>query len=239
MGASNAIWNTEGAAKREAVRAMFGRIAPRYDLLNTLMSMRLHGRWRAYATSLLNLKPGDRALDVCSGTGDFLAPLREAVGPSGMVLGLDFCAPMLEVGQKKNVPADKLILADACRLPIASASVNGVTVGWGIRNVPDIDLAHREVVRVLKPGGRFVSLDMAVPRNAIVRFGSSIVCGKLLPALGSMFGLKEAYTYLPKSTEKFFSRDQLIDSMQRAGLKDCGYKDLIFGNVCLHWGTKA
>jgi demethylmenaquinone methyltransferase/2-methoxy-6-polyprenyl-1,4-benzoquinol methylase len=239
MDASNAIWNTEGAAKRDAVQQMFGRIASRYDLLNGFMSLRLHHRWRAYATSLLQLQPGQNALDICSGTGDFLAPLRRAVGTTGMVLGLDFCAPMLAVGQKKNVPADELILADACRLPIASTSMHGVTVGWGIRNVPDIDMAHREIARVLKRDGRFVSLDMAIPRNTVVRFGSRVVCGYVLPAVGSLFGMREAYTYLPKSTEKFSSREQLIASMQKAGFKDCGWKDLIFGNVCLHWGTKA
>ena len=239
MGASNAIWNTEGSAKREAVREMFGRIAPRYDLINSLMSFHRHGRWRALATSLLQLKPGDRALDVCCGTGDFQKPLRQVVTESGTVIGLDFSAPMLEIGKKKGVPADSLILADACRLPIASDAFDGVSVGWGIRNVPDIDMAHREIARVLRPGGRFVSLDMAIPRNAIVRLGSSFVCGTVMPALGSLFGFREAYTYLPKSTEKFSSRDQLIESMKRAGFKDCGWKDLMFGNVCVHWGTKA
>jgi demethylmenaquinone methyltransferase/2-methoxy-6-polyprenyl-1,4-benzoquinol methylase len=239
MGASNAIWNTEGTAKRDAVRDMFGRIAPRYDLLNTLLSFRLHHRWRAYATSLLKLRPGDKALDVCSGTGDFVEPLRKAVGVKGVVVGLDFCAPMLEVGLKKGVPADGLVLADASNLPIASSVFDGVSVGWGMRNVPDIDLAHREIARVLKSGGRFVSLDMAVPRNGFVRGVSRFFSVGVIPRLGSMFGFKEAYTYLPKSTELFATREKLVDSMTRAGFKDCGWKDLMSGNVCLHWGTKA
>lgn len=239
MGASNAIWNTEGAAKREAVREMFGRIAPRYDLINSLISFRSHRRWRALATSLLQLKPGDRALDVCCGTGDFQKPLRQAVTESGTVIGLDFSAPMLQIGLQKAVPADALLLADACRLPIASSAFDGVTVGWGIRNVPDIDQAHREIARVLKSGGKFVSLDMAVPKNALMRAGSRVFTAKIMPVIGSLFGFKDAYTYLPKSTEKFMTRDELVDSMKRAGFKDCGWKDLMFGNVCLHWGTKS
>ena len=236
---SNAIWDAEGTAKREAVREMFGRIAPRYDLINSLISFRRHSRWRALATSLLQLKPGDRALDVCCGTGDFQKPLRKAVGTNGTIIGLDFSAPMLEIGQQKHVPADALLLADACRLPIASESFDGVTVGWGIRNVPDIDQAHREIARVLRPGGRFVSLDMAVPRNNLIRSVSHVVTNTMMPSIGSIFGFKDAYTYLPKSTDKFMSRNELIESMQRAGFKECRWKDLMFGNVCIHWGIKA
>jgi demethylmenaquinone methyltransferase / 2-methoxy-6-polyprenyl-1,4-benzoquinol methylase len=239
MGASNAIWNTEGTTKREAVREMFGQIAPRYDLLNSLISFKRHHRWRAHATSLLSLKPGGKALDVCCGTGDFQKPLRDAVGASGVVIGLDFSAPMLEVGKKKGVPSDALILADACRIPISSSAFDGVSVGWGIRNVPDIDLAHREIARVLQPGGRFVSVDMAIPRNGFIRLMSRFVGGAIMPALGSLFGFRDAYTYLPKSTEKFWTREQLAESMTRAGFKDCGWRDLMFGNVCVHWGTKA
>ncbi len=239
MGAGNAIWNAEGATKREAVREMFGRIAPRYDLLNSFMSFRGHHRWRRSAVGKLQLQPGNKALDVCCGTGDFQMPLRRAVGTSGKVLGLDFSLPMLQVGQQKHVPADALLLADACRLPAASAAFDGVTVGWGIRNVPDIDQAHKEIARVLRNGGRFVSVDMAIPRNGFTRSIAKFMTGNFLPALGSLFGFKEAYTYLPKSTEKFLSREELVDSMQRAGFENCGWKDFMFGNICMHWGTKA
>lgn len=239
MGASNAIWNTEGNAKREAVREMFGRIAPRYDLMNGLMSLRMHNRWRAYATSLLQLQPGDQALDICCGTGDFIQPLRKAVSSTGAVIGLDFCLPMLEIAGEKAVPTDALLLADACNLPIASSAFNGVTVGWGIRNVPDIDKAHLEIARVLRPGGRFVSLDTAIPRNPVIKGLSSIFCGKIVPAIGSLMGQRDAYTYLPKSTERFWSREMLVESMQRAGFVDCGYKDLMLGNICIHFGRKG
>jgi demethylmenaquinone methyltransferase/2-methoxy-6-polyprenyl-1,4-benzoquinol methylase len=235
--AERAPWQAKGEQKREAVRQMFAEIAPRYDLLNSFMSLSRHRRWRAYAVRVLGLEEGDTALDVCCGTGDFLSPLRKAVGPSGKLAGLDFCLPMLEKARSKAV-GGTLVQGDACRLPVRSGSVNAVTVGWGIRNVPDIDLAHLEIARVLKHGGRFVSVDMALPRNAAVRAASRFVCGACLPALGSLFGLKKAYTYLPKSTEQFASREELADSMRRAGFEEVGWKDFMGGNICVHWGVK-
>jgi demethylmenaquinone methyltransferase/2-methoxy-6-polyprenyl-1,4-benzoquinol methylase len=234
--AGRAIWQEEGTGKRTAVQGMFADIAPTYDRLNSIMSLRLHHRWRAYAVSKLNLKPGDSALDVCCGTGDFMAPLQMAVGAQGKVFGVDFCLPMLEVAKKKDHPG--VTLGDACQLPIQANSVQAVSVGWGIRNVPDIDAAHRELFRVLKPGGRFVSLDMAVPRNPVIRVPSQFVGNVILPRIGALFGKTKAYTYLPKSTQKFKSREELKASMEQAGFKEVAYKDLFFGNICVHWGQK-
>ncbi len=233
-----AIWQAEGVQKRAAVRDMFGEIAPTYDLLNSLISFRLHHRWRAFAVRQLQLKPGGRALDVCCGTGDFMRPLRRAVTKSGEVFGVDFCLPMLEIAQKKGVPGS-VGLGDACRLPIQTATLDAVSVGWGIRNVPDIDQAHREIARVLKPSGWFVSLDMARPRNRMVRSVSEWMFNRLVPRLGSLFGKTQAYTYLPKSTQKFMSRDELSSSMTKAGFADVAHQDLFLGNVCVHWGRKA
>ena len=230
-------WQAEGEEKRESVRQMFAEIAPRYDLLNGLMSLSRHHRWRVIASRLLELESGDTALDVCSGTGDFVAPLRRAVGPNGKVIGLDFCAPMLAQAKMKGVDA-QLAVADACRLPVADGVAKGVTVGWGIRNVPDIDAAHREIFRVLKSGGRFASIDMAVPENALVRGVSSFMSGRVLPALGSLFGFRKAYTYLPESTARFKSREELKRSMESAGFADVRWKNLMMGNICIHWGRK-
>lgn len=234
----DAIWRTEGAQKRAAVRQMFSDIAPTYDLLNRLMSLNLHHRWRTFAVGRLGLTAGGKALDVCCGTGDFMVPLRRVVGSAGTVLGVDFCLPMLKAAQRKLAGASALTLGDACALPVASERFDAVSVGWGIRNVPDIDAAHRELARVLKPGGRFVSLDMAQPRNRLVRAVSTIVCQTVLPRLGSLFGKIEAYTYLPKSTQRFWSREQLKASMEAAGLIEVRHHDLMFGNICIHWGVK-
>jgi demethylmenaquinone methyltransferase/2-methoxy-6-polyprenyl-1,4-benzoquinol methylase len=232
-----AIWQAEGVQKRAAVRGMFSEIAPTYDLINSLLSFRLHHRWRSYAVRQLNLNPGDRALDVCCGTGDFMKPLRKAVGAKGQVFGIDFCLPMLQVARAKGV-AGEIGLGDACRLPVIAGALNGVSVGWGIRNVPDIDQAHRELFRVLKSGGRFVSLDMALPRNPIIRAVSGWVCNHVTPWLGSLFGKTQAYTYLPKSTQRFMSREELKQSMEVAGFVDVRSKDLFFGNICVHCGVK-
>lgn len=231
-------WIAQGDQKRSVVREMFADIASRYDLMNGLMSLSLHRAWRRAAVARLRPAQNGFALDVCCGTGDFIAPLRQAIGEDGLVFGLDFCLPMLERAKAKP-GGTGLGLADACRLPIREESVDAVTVGWGIRNVPDVDAAHREIARVLKRGGRFVSLDMALPRNpfvrAISRFGGRV----LLPKLGALFGLRTAYTYLPESTERFATREALADSMRRAGFVDVSFHDLFFGNICMHVGSKG
>jgi demethylmenaquinone methyltransferase/2-methoxy-6-polyprenyl-1,4-benzoquinol methylase len=221
---------------------MFAEIAPTYDLLNSVMSLRLHHRWRAFAVRKLELKPGDCALDVCCGTGDFMAPLSKAVGDRGKVFGIDFCLPMLQKAIGKPGTSDpqtpRLSVGDACQLPVQTGTFDGVSVGWGIRNVPDIDGAHRELFRVLKSGGRFISLDMARPRNPLIRVPSEFVANSILPRLGALFGKTKAYTYLPKSTQVFKTRKELAASMESAGFVNIGFNDLFFGNICVHWGQK-
>jgi len=234
--ADQAPWTAEGQEKRAAVQSMFAEIAPTYDLCNALMSLSLHKRWRAWAARRLELKPGSKTLDMCSGTGDFLKPLRRAVGVEGMVIGADFCLPMLERATDKG--ASGLLLADAGRIPLAAGAFDAVSVGWGIRNVPDVDLAHQEIARVLVSGGRFVSLDMARPQNHLVRSYSEWAFNHLVPILGALFRKRKAYTYLPKSTASFKSREELKASMLRAGFAEVGWKDFFFGNICVHWGTK-
>lgn len=233
----SATWVAEGDEKRAAVQGMFAAIAPTYDVCNSLMSLRGHHRWRRIAVAALNLKPGDRVSDVCCGTGDFFRPLRRAIGPSGKIVGVDFCLPMLERSRVKDAQA-VIALGDAGRLPLASSCVDAVTVGWGIRNVPDVDQAHREIFRVLKPGGRFVSLDMAVPKRAFVRAASNLLTRRGLPILGALFKQRKAYTYLPESTQRFKTREELRASMEAAGFTNVTFRDFFFGNICLHYGEK-
>lgn len=231
------IWVAEGQEKRTAVRAMFADIAPRYDLLNSLLSLRLHHRWRSLAVSLLKLRPGDSAADICSGTGDFLIPLRRAVGPNGRLIAVDFCEPMLELSRGKF--GEGVVLGDGCSLPIASGVFDAATVGWGIRNVPDVDAAHSEIARILRKGGRFVSIDMAQPRNTAVASVSRAAFRTFAPLLGRLFGKSEAYRYLPESTQRFMSRDELSASMRRAGFEEVHTRDLFFGNICIHSGVRS
>lgn len=236
--AETQVWTKEGEAKRQAVRQMFAEIAPSYDVLNGLMSGAQHHAWRAEAVRQIELRPGDQVLDLCCGTGDFMIPLRKAVGQEGTVIGADFCLPMLAQTEQRTGAANTVVLGDACQLPFASEAFDAVTVGWGIRNVSDIDLAHREIARVLRPGGRFVSLDMAVPSSRILRTLSRFTFHHVVPILGALFGRTQAYRYLPESTDRFWTRDQLADSMRSAGFSQVRYKDLLLGNICLHIGHK-
>jgi demethylmenaquinone methyltransferase/2-methoxy-6-polyprenyl-1,4-benzoquinol methylase len=144
---------------------------------------------------------------------------------------------MLDQANAKD-PNATLDLGDACNLPYPDAQFDAVTVGWGIRNVPDIDLAHKEACRVLKPGGRFVSIDMAEPESRIMRAASRFATSRLLPLLGSLFGNKRAYQYLPESTKRFMTRVELKASMEQVGFVDVKTRDFMFGNVCMHTGRK-
>ena len=236
---SKVAWQTIGDEKRTAVRDLFAEIAPRYDVMNSIISLRFHHRWRSEAASFLALRPGQSVLDLCCGTGDFASALRSGVGETGLVVGADFCSPMLQIAQEKKLAADALVASDACRLPFANESFDAVAVGWGIRNVANTDGAHREIYRILKPGGRFVSVDMAEPQSPVVRVGSRFVFHRIVPLIGGLFGKKQAYTYLPKSTERFMNRDQLCDSMRQAGFSETGWKNLFMGQICIHWGGKS
>jgi len=230
-------WEETGEDKRTYVRRMFAQISPRYDLLNSLMSLRLHHRWRADAVRGLSLKAGDNAIDLCCGTGDFALPLRQAVGAGGRVAGFDFCVPMLEKAKDKIIRA-AFASGDACRLPLRDGVANGVTVGWGLRNVPDIAVALEEIYRILKPGGRFASVDMSVPKSAALRAMNGAVFHRIVPALGGLFGNREAYTYLPESTELFAAPESLAKMMKDIGFRDVRFRRRFFGNIATHWGTK-
>jgi demethylmenaquinone methyltransferase/2-methoxy-6-polyprenyl-1,4-benzoquinol methylase len=131
-----------------------------------------------------------------------------------------------------------LSLGDACSIPLASSSADGVSVGWGIRNVPDIDQAHQEIQRVLKSGKRFVSIDCAEPESSVIRAATSVLRTPMLGFLGRLMGSSEAYKYLSESTARFKSREELAASMRSAGFIDVHYKNLMLGNICVHWGTK-
>ncbi len=231
------LWETQGEEKRTAVQGLFARIAKHYDLVNRLLSFNRDRAWRQIATNKLQLKQGNTALDLCCGTGDFLPPLRKAVGAQGTLVGLDFCAPMLEQASTKDENS-QLILGDAGNLPFSDAGFDGVSVGWGIRNVPDIDRTHREIFRVLRSGGRFVSLDCAEPKNLLVRKVTGIGRTILTKMLGVSFGNVQEYSYLNESSKRFKSRDELVASMRDAGFVDVHFQDLMFGNICIHWGTK-
>ena len=228
------------AEKAVFVRQMFDDIAPRYDLLNSLLSVGIHHGWRKFATRCASLKSGDSVLDVCSGTGEWAALLRNVVGPEGFVAAADFSLPMLQFGAErfeKNGVGE--VQGDATRLPFSDNRFDAVTVAFGIRNVAEIEKAFSEMGRVLKPGGRVVCLEFSQPPPGPFRTAYDLHSRYLMPILGgAISGRKDAYTYLPASVERFASREALAGKMRSAGLRNVRWVNLTFGLVCVHVGVK-
>lgn len=232
-----------GEQKRSYVLDLFARVAPRYDLLNSLLSLRVHYYWREVAARAARLRPGDTALDVCTGTAELAIRLAKDVGEEGMVVGVDFCEPMLRLGQRKirkyaNSRRITLVLADALQLPFASDRFEAVTVAFGIRNVVDIRKAFAEMWRVLKPGGRVVCLEFSLPRHPIFRALYSFYFYRLIPWMGGLLSHRDAYTYLPESVRRFPERERLAQIMREAGFVEVTWQERTFGVVCIHSGVK-
>ena len=222
----------ERSEKARLVRDVFTRIAPVYDRGNSILSLGLEHRWRSAAVAQAGLRPGDCALDLCCGTGAFLPLLRDAVGAGGRIVGLDVCLPMLQrVGGRRS--GAQLVLADACTVPTGPDAFDAVTVGWGLRNVPDLQQCLREAVRTLRPGGRLVSLDMAHSRGA-----PFAACTLMTRIVGAILGQRSAYGYLASSTAAFASPEALGAEFERAGFREVGHRRMFFGLIALVWGTK-
>ncbi|MEP6620049.1 MAG: class I SAM-dependent methyltransferase [bacterium] len=231
-----------GTEKRAYVRTVFEEIAPRYDLLNHLLSFNIDRMWRRKALRALgwNRVPDGRYLDLCAGTLDVGAELIRQVAFGGFVVGADFAVPMLRAGIGK-APANRLgpVGADAQLLPLADGTMDGATVAFGIRNVASLDVALREVGRVLKPGARFVILEFTTPRSTIVRTGYHFYFHHLLPLIGGLIsGHRTAYKYLPQSVAHFPPEPELARRMTAAGFRDVTWTSLSFGIAAIHVGTK-
>ena len=220
----------------EQVREMFDRISPTYDRMNVLMSMGRDGRWRRLAVRASGIDAGGTALDVCCGTGDLAIELRRAAGPSGRVVGLDFSPGMLAYAARK-CPAVEWVQGDALDLPFADGSFDAATVGFGVRNLADLDRGFAELARVVRPGGRVVCLEMSTPPT-VVRPFSQLWTDRGVPLLGRMVARDtDAYRYLPASVHRFPPAPEVAEVMRRAGLTGVGYRRLMLGVVALHVGT--
>lgn len=222
--------------KATYVRGMFGAIAPIYDRLNSIISLGLHKRWKRRAVQLCRLQPGDSALDVCTGTADLALELSRVVGDKGQVVGVDFCAPMLQLAMKKldGRAAIRLLAADAQSLPFADNSFDAATVAFGLRNVADLPRALRELARVVRPGGRVASLDLARPRRRPFRDLYQLYFFGLVPFIGRLFGNREAYHYLPNSLLQFPDREPFSRLMEEAGMYVVSVEDQLAGAVAIH-----
>jgi demethylmenaquinone methyltransferase / 2-methoxy-6-polyprenyl-1,4-benzoquinol methylase len=224
------------------VRGMFSAIAPRYDLLNRVLSLRIDTWWRKRAIRRLGLErtPDGTVLDLCAGTLDVGAQLVRTAGFRGRVLGADFAEPMLRHGLGK-APRERLVpvAADALCLPVGDGVFDGAIVAFGIRNVADLDAGLREVHRVLRPGARFVILEFTTPRSPLVRAAYHAYFHHVLPFIGRLVsGHGSAYTYLPASVRHFPEERALAQRMEHAGFTDVAWETLTFGIAAIHVGTR-
>jgi demethylmenaquinone methyltransferase/2-methoxy-6-polyprenyl-1,4-benzoquinol methylase len=231
-----------GAAKRAYVRRVFSEIAPRYDLLNHLLSLNVDRWWRRRALAELRWvrRPAGRYVDLCAGTLDVGAALARHPEFRGFVVGVDFAEPMLRMGAGK-APRGVLapVAADAQDLPLADGSAAGAIVAFGIRNVADLDATLREVRRALEPGGRFVILEFSTPRNPLVRAAYHLYFHLVLPTVGRLVsGHPTAYAYLPRSVAGFPAAEELAARLGRAGFLDVTWRPLTFGIAAIHTGTR-
>ena len=220
---------------------MFTAIAPRYDFINHLLSLNIDRRWRRTAVAMLGWQraPAGRYLDCCAGTLDLAATLGNAPGFSGHVVGADFVLPMLVRGAGKS-PRVIPVTADALELPFASGEFDGATVGFGVRNLSDLDAGLRELHRVLKPGATLVILEFTTPSWQPMRAGYFMYFRHILPVIGRLVSKHTtAYTYLPESVLNFPEPDALATRMISAGFVDVSYRRQTGGICAIHCGQRA
>ena len=224
------------------VRRIFCEIAPRYDLLNHVLSLNVDRLWRRRAIGALAWEraPDGVYVDLCAGTLDVGAELTRRPGFAGLVVGADFAEPMLRAGAGK-APRSVLspVVADALALPIASGGAAGAIVAFCARNLVDLDAGLREARRTLRPGARLVILEFSTPRARLVRAVYHLYFRRILPLIGRVVsGHRTAYRYLPESVANFPDREQLARRMERAGFRNVQWRALTFGIAALHWGDR-
>lgn len=268
---------SSGRLEAGQVRAMFDRVAGVYDLLNTVMSAGLHHRWRSRAVDFARVGPGSRVLDVATGTGDLAIELALRVSPGGEVVGSDFSEGMLARARAKGVEALRGMpveapaagrngsahaepaslsfeWADALELPYADDAFDAATVGFGARNFSDLQKGLREMVRVVRPGGRVVVLEMTTPVRPPLSLFYGLWFDRVVPLIGAIAGsvarlkargqskpaqttIAQAYTYLPNSVKRFHSPAALAGEMERAGCIDIAYVLMAGGIIAVHGAT--
>ncbi|MCW3003650.1 MAG: ubiE [Conexibacter sp.] len=229
-----------GTLPEPQVRAMFDRIARVYDLMNSVMTAGLHHQWRRRAADLANVGPGDRVLDVATGTGDLAIELDRRVkgsNPPGQVVGTDFSEEML-VHARSKAPEITFEWGNALELPYADGEFAAATVGFGARNFSDLDQGLSEMARVVRPGGRVVILEITTPQRPPLSTFFSLWFDRLVPLIGKLAGDSDAYDYLPSSVKRFPQPAGLGAAMERAGLEQIRWVLTAGGIIALHVGTK-
>lgn len=233
-------------SKSQHVHEVFSQIAKRYDLMNTVLSFQQHKLWRSFTMKKMNLNSGSNVLDVATGTGAWSFALLKEVLPNGRVVGLDFCQEMLDVAvERKNKlkitdQQLQLLHGNAMDLPFEDNTFDAATIGFALRNVPDVVGCLQEMTRVVKPGGLVVSLELSKPTSPLFRTLYYFYFNKILPYVGALaVGKKDPYAWLPESLKSFPNRLELEETFRQVGLVEVKSYPLTGGIAALHMGRKV
>ena len=237
--------NLSGQERARYVQGMFERIAPRYDLMNRLMTAGLDVRWRRELIRRAALPSGGRLLDLGAGTGD-LAYEAGRQFPGEVIIAADFTLEMMRIGKERSNPRSPIssgrlswCAADALNLPFHEANFDALVSGFLLRNLSDLPRALEEQYRVLKPGGRWVALDTTQPPRNLFSPLIDFHLNRIIPALGQVIsGDREAYTYLPDTTRRFLEAERLAAQLVNTGFRQVGFRRLMWGIVAIHWGVR-
>ena len=231
-------------SKEERVHTVFETISGKYDVMNSIISFQRHKAWRRDTMRRMVVEKGAIALDVCCGTGDWTINMAKAVGSNGKVYGLDFSQNMLKVAQRKLLGEDfaehvELLAGNAMELPFEDNTFDYVTIGFGLRNVPDYLKVLKEMYRVTKPGGKVVCLETSQPTTPIFRQLYYFYFGTIMPLLGRIFARSyNQYSWLHESTKDFPGRQELVRMFLEAGLRDVTVRSYAGGVAAMHMGIK-
>jgi demethylmenaquinone methyltransferase/2-methoxy-6-polyprenyl-1,4-benzoquinol methylase len=234
----------KGTLPASDVQAMFDRVAKHYDLINTVMTAGLHHDWRARAVDMANVGPGNHVLDVACGSGDLAFELAKRVSPGGSVTGADFSEQMLAIARTKQsgklAGLDAEVVfeqGDALNLRYDDDSFDAVTAGFGVRNFSDLAAGLTEMARVVRPGGKFVILEMSQPHKAPLSWFYKAWFDNVVPVIGKLGGEDSAYTYLPNSVKRFAGPSELAAVLEAAGTRDVRWLAIAGGIITIHHAT--
>ncbi len=230
----------EGKSKADYVQTRFTEIARKYDLFNDIFTQGMHRYWKRFLVKKAKLNKGDKALDICCGTGDITQLLQKKVGDKGTTLGLDFSVGMLAVAAERDkLNVSSFLQGDATAIPIKSNTLDAVTVGYGLRNLVDISSCLKEVNRVLKPGGRFLSLDTGKVNIPVIREIFAFYFFKVVPIIGKLlYPGEDLFDYFPESSVSFPSQEKLAEMITEEGFQGVDFFNFYFGSVTVHLGYK-
>lgn len=237
-------YNDNDTPKAQQVGRMFDAIAPKYDLLNSLMTMGMHIVWRNYALKQLAIRPGHSVLDIATGTGDLVLKMRQYA--PARIVGADISEGMLQIARRRvaKLYADNLcnisfVNADCCKIPFPDNTFDRITVAYGVRNFPDRPAAYREMLRLLKPAGKVAVIELSEPSNPLLKVFYKLYTRTLIPLMGRIISKdSDAYTYLPKSIHAAPQRTDMAKIMEEAGLTNVRFRSLFPGVVTIYTAQK-